>query len=66
MTMSRANSQPATSSLQRLFPLHISERRVFLMLLDLLALNSALFLTLTLWSRYPAGPALSPEHELNW
>jgi len=47
-----------TFNVQRLLrlPLHISERRLLLMGLDLLAVNSALLLAL----------ALRPEHNLNW
>jgi len=45
-------------NVQRLFrfPLHISERRLFLVGLDLLAVNGALLLAL----------ALRPEHSLDW
>jgi len=50
--ISKAKPSPS----QRFFPLHISERRVLLMLLDLLAVNSALLLAL----------AVRPEHTLDW
>jgi len=46
---------------QRLLPLPVSERRLLLMGLDLLALNGALLLALGVWNRDATGLALGPR-----